>query len=138
MPLIKSRATAAAGNIANLLLGIQGDLESSARKLNAITHEYTGLGNDDLAEFANDLGPTELLALVSAQEAQGHAFNSIIAGLNQILASVGLPQGSASVDVRPLSEKLADQYRKMEPDESGVFSVIDLPRPEPEPVIEEL
>ena len=57
--------------------------------------------------------------------------NAIIGGLNAILTTIGEPLCTASVDVRPLSEKLAAQGREIAFDGTA-FVVTALPQPEPE------
>jgi hypothetical protein len=66
----------------------------------------------------------------------GSALNSAAAVCE---ANMELPEGSIGrVDLRPVPEKLAAAYRAIVPDEAtGLLLVIDLPRPEPEPVTEE-
>lgn len=56
--------------------------------------------------------------------------NSALAASRALL---GPSADAATVDVRPFSDKLAAQWRKLEMDQQGVFSLAAIPQPEPEP-----
>lgn len=132
MPLIQSPSDLAASGILDHINRLQGCYESAAGHLNAITGHILGLGNNDLATFGNKLGPQEMAQLTTLHGLQGDGVNQLVEGVNAVLASIGQPQSNASVDVRPLPEKLAAQYREIVFD-GAAFSVVDLPQPEPAP-----
>lgn len=63
----------------------------------------------------------------------GAAINAALSQVNATLAESGRGTVAGGVDVRPLGDKLAAQWRKLEMDGNGVFSVASIPQPEPEP-----
>lgn len=130
MPLIQSTAQATAAEIIGDIEHLAGCAVASAIHLNSITARILALPNDDLAEFGNSLGPQEMQSLTTLHGLQGERVNALVDGINAIHATIGKPPIGSNVDVRPLAEKLAEQFRAITMDESGVFSVIDLPRPE--------
>lgn len=126
MPLIQSPSSLAASRILDLVQNTRSHYSACVGLLNAITAEILSLGNEDLAAFGNALGPIEMQSLTTAHAEQGSALNALLTGVNAILAQSGIEATSVSVDVRPLSEKLADQNREIVLAD-GVFSVVGLP-----------
>ena len=124
MPLIQSPSSLAASRIADLVISTRSHYIAAAGLLNAVTAEILALGNDDLAAFGNALGPLEMESLTTAHADQGDALNSLLAGVNGILAQSGIPPQETAVDVRPLADKLADQGREIILTD-GVFTVVD-------------
>lgn len=133
MSLIQSSAALAAAKIVETISIIRSHYIASAELLNGITRTILALPNDDLAAFGNNLGPAEMQALTIAHGEQGAGINALIAGVDVILVQSGIAACGASVDIRPLSEKLAEQSREIVLTD-GVFSVIDVPvKPVTEP-----
>jgi len=124
MPLIQSPSSLAASRIVDLVLSTRSHYIAAAGLLNAVTAEILALGNDDLAAFGNALGPLEMGTLTTAHADQGNALNALLAGINGILAQSGIAQQDATVDVRPLADKLADQGREIVLTDS-IFAVVD-------------
>ena len=134
MPL-QTPTTLAASAITESAVNARSHYAAAASQLNAINRTILGMPNDSLAEFGNALGPAEMELLTTSHATQGEALNALIAGINAVLAASGVPPVSASVDTRPLAEKLAEQRREIV-FADGMFAVVDfppLPEPEPEP-----
>jgi len=129
MPLQTPTALIAA-QITECAVNARSHYVAAARQLNAITHSILNLPNDQLADFGNALGPAEMELLTSSHFAQGVALNALIDGINTVLSASGIPPITASVDIRPLAEKLAEQRREIVLTD-GIFAVVDFP-PEPE------
>ena len=109
---------------------LHGYLAAAATIANGIAQRTLALGDDDLATFCNDLGPTELGTAFSLHAECGSAINSALAASRALL---GPSADAATVDVRPFSDKLAAQWRALDYDAAtGVFSVSTIPQPEPE------
>ena len=132
MPLIQSPSQAAAASILSRVQSLAGNYNAAASHLNAITNDLLALSNEDLFEFANDMGPAGLNELTTLHAEHGAAITELSAAAAAILADSGVPWPASVVDVRPLGEKLAEQGREMT-FEDGVFAVVQIPRPEPEP-----
>ena len=135
MPLIQSKSELVAGKILDSVVNIQSHFTVAVNQLNEITRTILDLNNDELAHFGNFLGATDMESLSELHLQQGSALNSLIAGLNTILSGMGLNESPRMADVRSLNDKLAAQHRKIELID-GVFTVQDIPQPEPEVVIE--
>lgn len=134
MPL-QTPTTLAAAQMAESAVNARSHYAAAASQLNGINRTILSLPNDLLAEFGNTLGPLEMELLTSSHAAQGVGLNALIAGINAVLAASGIPPVTASVDTRPLADKLAEQRREIVLVD-GVFSVVDfplLPEPEPQP-----
>ena len=122
MPLIPSKSAAAAASLLARVQQLAGNYQAGASHLNAIVRDLLALGDDDLAAFANQLGPQGLYDLTTLHGLHGAAINQLAQEAAGILAESGVSWPAASVDVRPLTEKLADQGRQLLLVE-GVFSV---------------
>ena len=140
MPLTTSPSQIAAAEILGELRYISGEYSSAANRLNRITQHILGLDNTSLAAFGNALGALEMQRLIATHNAQGAAVNDLLASVQFVLAEaqagtlLPVPESIPQVvDVRPLADKLAEQGREILTSELGVFSVVDLPAPEPEP-----
>lgn len=134
MPL-QTPTTLAAAQMADAAVNARSHYAAAASQLNAINRTILGMPNASLAEFGNTLGPVEMELLTSSHAAQGDGLNALIDGINAVLAASGIPPVTASVDTRPLAEKLAEQRREIVLAD-GVFSVVDFPpveEPTPEP-----
>ena len=131
MPLIQSPSQSAAASILSRVQHLAGNYAASATHLNAIVRDLMALDDADLAEFANEQGPAGLNELTSLHLEHGTAITELSAAAAATLADSGLVWPASIVDVRPLSEKLAEQGREMT-FADGVFSVVQLPQPEPE------
>lgn len=125
MPLIQSPELLAASRIVDLVQNTRAHYGVCVGLLNSVTTEILALGNEDLAAFGNALGPAEMQALTTAHGQQGEAVNLLLAGVNGILAQSGIEPVTTSVDVRSLTEKLADQGREILMTD-GVFSVAEI------------
>ncbi len=140
MPLIQSKSELVAGKILDSVVNIQSHFAVAAIQLNQINKTILDLNNDELANFGNFLGATDMESLSELHLQQGSALNSLIGGLSSILDGAGLSSNNNFVDIRSLEEKLAAQNRKIVIVD-GIFSVEDIPLPEPivepEPIIEE-
>lgn len=134
MPL-QTPSSLTASHITESAINARSHYVAAAGHLNGITHTILSLTNDLLADFGNALGPQEMESLTASHAAQGEGVNALIAGVNEVLAASGIASINASVDIRPLSEKLAEQRREIVLTD-GVFSVVDFPEPDPEPLIE--
>lgn len=137
MPL-QTPTTLAAAQMTEAAVNARSHYAAAVSQLNAINGTILGMPNDLLAEFGNTLGPAEMELLTTSHAAQGAALNALLAGINAVLSASGIPAVSASVDVRPLAEKLAEQRREIVLTD-GVFTVVDFPPlpeadPEPEPL----
>lgn len=122
MPLIQSKSAAAAASLLSRVQHLAGNYNAGAIHLNAIVRELLALGDEDLAAFANQLGPQGLYDLTTLHGLHGTAINQLAQEAAGILAESGVSWPAGIVDVRPLTEKLADQDRQLVLVE-GVFSV---------------
>jgi hypothetical protein len=136
MPLLNPHQLAAS-QITERAVDLRSHYAAAAGKLGDITGILLGLPNASLADFGNMLGPAEMEMLLSRHASQGAALNELIAGVNQVLFSVGIAPTSASVDGSPFADKIALQRREIVLSD-GVFSVVDFPPLAPaEPLLEE-
>ena len=117
-----------------------GDYETLTRRLDAMVALFLSFDNPALATLANWLGATEMNHLLTAHAAQGQAIAELSAMAEAVLANLeGREPGQLrQADIRPLSDKLGEQYRALAFD-GETFSVIDLPRqdatqPDPNPL----
>jgi len=133
MPLIPSPSVLAAGEILDTAYSLAGFLAVAAGKMDSITARLLALDDASLAEFCNALGPQELQTVLQRHAETGAAINAALSQVNATLAESGRGTVAGGVDVRPLGDKLAAQWRKLEMDGNGVFSVASIPQPEPEP-----
>jgi hypothetical protein len=132
MPLIQSKSAAAAASILARVQQLAGNYNASASHLNAIVRDVLALDDTDLAEFANEQGPDGLNELTTLHLMHGETITELSADAAATLADSGVLWPASIVDVRPLSEKLAEQGRELTFSD-GVFSVVQLPETEPEP-----
>ena len=135
MPLIQSPSAAAAASILSRVQHLAGNYNACASHLNAITNDLLALDDADLAAFANEQGPAGLNELTTLHAEHGAAISELSQAAADMLAASGTIWPASIVDVRPLSEKLAEQGRELT-FEDGVFSVSQLPQPEPAPAPE--
>jgi hypothetical protein len=126
MPLIQSKSAAAAASILARVQHLAGNYNAAASHLNAITNDLLALSNDDLAAFCNEQGPNGLNELTTLHAEHGAAITELSAAAASMLGDSGIAWPASLVDVRPLSEKLAEQGREMT-FADGVFSVSPLP-----------
>ena len=135
MPLIQSPSQAAAASILSRVQSLAGNYNAAATHLNAIVRDVLAMDDDALAAFANEQGPTGLNELTSLHAEHGAAITELSAAAAATLADSGVTWPASIVDVRPLSEKLAEQWRELT-FADGVFAVVQIPRPEPPPAPE--
>lgn len=129
MPLIQSKSAAAAASILARVQHLAGNYNAAASHLNAIVRDVLALDDDDLAEFANEQGPDGLNELTTLHLEHGTAITELSAAAAATLADSGVLWPASIVDVRPLSDKLAEQGREMT-FADGVFSVQPIIQPE--------
>ena len=129
MPLIQSKSAAAAASILARVQNLAGNYNACATHLNAIVHDVLALDDDALAAFANEQGPAGLNELTTLHAEHGAAITELSAAAAATLAESGVTWPASTVDVRPLSDKLAEQGREMT-FADGVFSVQQIPQPE--------
>ena len=132
MPLIQSKSAAAAASILSRVQHLAGNYNAAASHLNAIVRDVLALDDADLAAFANEHGPAGLNELTELHAEHGAAITELSAAAAATLADSGTLWPASIVDVRPLSEKLAEQGRELT-FADGVFAVSELAQPEPEP-----
>lgn len=132
MPLIQTKSAAAAAAIISRVQSLAGNYNAAATHLNAIVRDLLALSDADLAAFCDEQGPTGLNELTSLHGAHGEMINSLSAEAAAMLAESGILWPASSVDVRPLSEKLAEQGRVIT-FVDGSFVVTSLAQPEPQP-----
>jgi hypothetical protein len=128
MPLIPSKSATAAASILSRVQHLAGHYQAAASHLNAITNDLLELGNDDLAAFCNEQGPDGLNELTTLHAEHGAAITELSAAAAEMLADSGIAWPASLVDVRPLSDKLAEQGREMT-FADGVFSVSPITEP---------
>lgn len=135
MPLITTPSQLAAGELLDATHSLGGYLSVCAAKANAMVRTLLALSDADLAAFCNALGPQELNSVLTRHAETGAAINLALSQVNATLAESGRGTIAGGVDVRPFSDKLDAQWRKLEMDGNGVFSVAAIPQPEapPEP-----
>lgn len=133
MPLITSPSQLAAGELLDTTHSLGCYLSVCASKANQMVQTLLALPDADLAAFLNALGPTELNSVLTRHAETGASINAALAQVNATLSESGRGTVAGGVDVRPLSDKLAAQWRKLEMDQQGVFSLAAIPQPEPEP-----
>ena len=129
MPLIQSPSAAAAASILSRVQHLAGNYNACASHLNAITNDLLALDDADLAAFANEQGPAGLNELTTLHAEHGAAISELSQAAADMLAASGTIWPASIVDVRPLSEKLAEQGREMT-FADGVFAVSQIAQPE--------
>jgi hypothetical protein len=129
MPLIPSKSAAAAASILARVQHLAGNYNACATHLNAIVQDVLAMSDADLAAFANEQGPAGLNELTALHAEHGASISELSAAAAATLANSGVAWPASVVDVRPLSEKLAEQGREMT-FADGVFAVVQLPQPE--------
>ena len=135
MPLIQSKSAAAAASILARVQNLAGNYNACATHLNAIVQDVLAMSDADLAEFCNEQGPAGLNELTTLHAEHGAAITELSAAAAATLADSGVAWPASLVDVRPLGEKLAEQWREMT-FADGVFAVVAIPQPEPPPAPE--
>lgn len=135
MPLIQSKSAVAAAAIIARVQSLAGNYNAAATHLNAIVRDLLALPDADLAAFCNEQGPVGLNELTTLHAEHGAAITELSETASATLASSGITWPASLVDIRPLSEKLAEQRREMV-FVDGAFIVQPLPQPEPEPLPE--
>lgn len=128
MPLIQSQSATAAASILSRVQHLAGHYNAAASHLNAITNDLLALSDDDLAAFCNEQGPNGLNELTTLHAEHGAAITELSAAAASMLADSGIAWPASLVDVRPLSDKLAEQGREMTLAD-GVFSVSPITEP---------
>ena len=128
MPLIPSKSATAAASILSRVQHLAGNYNAAASHLNAITNDRLALGNDDLAAFANEQGPDGLSELTTLHAEHGASITELSAAASEMLADSSILWPASLVDVRPLSEKLAEQGREMN-FVDGLFAVSPITEP---------
>ena len=128
MPLIQSPSQAAAASILSRVQHLAGNYNACATHLNAIVSDVLALSNEDLFEFVNEQGPAGLNELTTLHLEHGEAITELSAAAAATLADSGVTWPASVVDVRPLSEKLAEHGREMT-FADGVFSVSPITEP---------
>lgn len=111
--------------LANHLSRLLGSLESEARDVNAMTAALLSAPNQVLTEWLRSKAD-QLQKIFTDHATVGAACNASIAAVQR---QMGLPE-TAPCDVRPVHEKLAEQFRAID---WKTLEVCDLPRPAPEP-----
>lgn len=132
MPLIQSPSQAAAASILARVQNLAGNYNAAGTHLNAIVQDVLAMSDADLAEFCNDLGPQGLGELTTLHAEHGASITELSQSSSTMLFDSGIVWPASVVDVRPLSEKLAEQGRELV-FVDGVFAVQPIPAPEPEP-----
>ena len=127
MPLIQSKSAAAAASILSRVQHLAGNYNAAATHLNAIVQDVLAMSDADLAEFCNNLGPQGLGELTTLHAEHGAAITELSAAAAATLADSGVTWPASVVDVRPLSDKLAEQGREMT-FADGVFDVTPIPQ----------
>ena len=128
MPLIQSPSQAAAASILSRVQSLAGNYNAAASHLNAIVRDLLALDDADLAAFANEQGVAGLSELTALHAEHGAAITELSAAAATTLADSGVAWPASVVDVRPLSDKLAEQGREMT-FADNVFAVSQLPDP---------
>lgn len=125
MPLIQSKSYAAAASIISRVQYLGGNYNAAALHLNAIVRDLLTLDDSDLAAFANEQGPAGLNELTELHLDHGTAITELSQAAADLLAESGTIWPASAVDVRPLSDKLAEQGRELT-FADGVFVVQSL------------
>lgn len=111
---------------------LSGCYAGAALHLNKLMRIILSMTSDDLAQFANDIGP-EMVDLISElHKMHGDSVSELSRSAADFLHLSGKPTAVSGVDTRPLETKLAEQFRAITFDGTS-FGVIDLPQPEPQP-----
>lgn len=130
MPLIQSPSQSAAAAILERVKSAAANYNAAASHLNGIVSDLLALSDIDLAAFANQLGPVALGELTTMHGEHGASVTELSASASSVLAESGVLWPASIVDVRPLSEKLAEQRREMS-FTNGVFAVTRFPEDPP-------
>jgi hypothetical protein len=107
-------------------------LASAAVLAGRITDSFLSLSDEQLADWLNSQSPAETQALLVAHGQLGAALNSASGIARDVLTESGIEVNIPVVDVRPLGEKLGEQYRAITYT-GGQWVVTQLPQPEVEP-----
>lgn len=135
MPLLTTTQKISAA-IAQDAAAFANHIASAAVLANRMVSHAIAAPDADLTAWLRSQSPQEVGELFGAHEAAGKAVNAAADVAQAILAASGMAADIPRVDVRPVSEKLAGQRRRMIVDQEGMAVVTD-PAPEPEPVIDE-
>jgi len=122
-------------NIAECAVGCANHLASAAYHVNKIVTIALKLSNENLSSWLNSRSPQETSALFSAHALLGETVNNATELSHSILSESGITIEKVIIDIRPFAEKLLDQGRLIN-FEDGVFTVQNVPIPEPPPQIE--
>lgn len=125
--LTPTESVTAAASILASVQQLAGNYNAVAAHLNAIVRDVLALDDADLAAFANEQGPDGMNELTSLHLMHGETITELSAAAAETLADSGVLWPASLVDVRPLSEKLAEQGREMT-FVDGVFSVTTIPQ----------
>lgn len=96
-----------------------------AAEINSMTAYLLALSNAELENWLNSQTPENLVSLLAAHGRCGGRVNEILAETALQLQDSGQPSFYVEADVRPFTEKLAEQGRKYEFSD-GVFIVSNL------------
>ena len=129
MPLIQSPSQAAAASILSRVQSLAGNYNAAATHLNAIVRDVLAMDDDNLAAFANEQGPAGINELTTLHAEHGAAITELSQAAAATLADSGVAWPASIVDIRPLSEKLAEQGREMT-FADGVFAVSTITEPD--------
>ena len=130
MPLLTTTQQVNA-TIADLGRTIASHLAAAAQAANKQAAAVLALSNDDLASWLNEQG-ADAEALFAAHAMIGASINIAAAVAHGTLSASGIDAPLGPVDVRPVSDQLLSQNRKIVITESGA-TIADIPQPEPEP-----
>jgi hypothetical protein len=127
MPLQLTEPQKSAAAILTGLRSLASDYEASTRQLDGIMDGITALPNDHLAAIGNEIGPTDLDALLAAHAAQVAGVNQLAAGVESIIASVEqrAPGEIRQASTASLYDRLAAQGREIVL-EDGVYTVTNI------------
>ena len=128
MPLQLTAPQKSAAAILTGLRSLASEYEAATRQLDGIMDGIVALPNEPLAALGNEIGPTDLAALLAAHAAQVAGVNALAAGVETIIASVEQREAGEirQASTASLYDRLASQNREITLTE-GVFSVQDIP-----------
>lgn len=129
MQLLTKSQTAAADALEAIRVAAN-HLANAAFSVNRVIGLVVALDDDALAQFAVSL---DVASLEQAVSAVGSKILDAVAAANEILEASGARPAVASIDSRPVTERLEAQYRRLE-FKDGIAQIVNLERPKPPPV----
>lgn len=122
--------TRVSAELAELTRNAGSHANAAASICNQMVGTLLSLSNADATSWLNAQNPADIMQLFTDHYTVGVKLNELLEALHTQLEAADIPFAPVNVDIRPVSDKLADQGRQMTFDGTA-FTVSDIPVPEP-------